>query len=391
MKYADVQKLYDLGLITGDQRQQIITQFDLKEDHSHFLAIISFIGGALVVGGLILLIASNWSEIPRAVKIAGGLLLMLGPHTGGWWLRDVRRAYVKTGEALHLIGSAMFLANIALIGQVYHLSARPPNAFLLWWAGIAALPWLLRSKAQHVLSLFAFALWFGFEINEPGSVLYFGRSAYQILAFALLGLGFVGFGYCLRRTVFDSFAAITEKFGFFIFHAFAFTLTWGLFFNHESFPAGMSRMFPLLAFVTAVLITCGVRRQTALLPQWRGTWTIALLGIVGLIAGQFYWRPNPADYLGDLGCYVWTVALFVFAFLQINVGLQLRSSFNVNVGVAVIAMDIIATYARLFGSMARTGSMFVVSGVFLILFGVYLEKKRRGLMRQINLSTQEAI
>ena len=33
--------------------------------------------------------------------------------------------------------------------------------------------------------------------------------------------------------------------------------------------------------------------------------------------------------------------------------------------------------------MARTGLMFVVSGVFLILFGVYLEKKRRKLMKQI--------
>jgi hypothetical protein len=31
--------------------------------------------------------------------------------------------------------------------------------------------------------------------------------------------------------------------------------------------------------------------------------------------------------------------------------------------------------------------MFLVSGVFLIVFGVYLEKKRRKLMRQIKSST----
>jgi hypothetical protein len=41
----------------------------------------------------------------------------------------------------------------------------------------------------------------------------------------------------------------------------------------------------------------------------------------------------------------------------------------------------------LLGSMARTGLMFVGSGVFLILFGVYLEKKRRKLMHQIRSST----
>ena len=46
-------------------------------------------------------------------------------------------------------------------------------------------------------------------------------------------------------------------------------------------------------------------------------------------------------------------------------------------------LDMIAAYIGLFGTMARTGLMFVVSGVFLIVFGVYLEKKRRKLMAQI--------
>ena len=45
--------------------------------------------------------------------------------------------------------------------------------------------------------------------------------------------------------------------------------------------------------------------------------------------------------------------------------------------------DIFAAYCDLFGSMARTGVMFLISGIFLIVFGVYLEKKRRGLMKQI--------
>jgi len=48
-----------------------------------------------------------------------------------------------------------------------------------------------------------------------------------------------------------------------------------------------------------------------------------------------------------------------------------------------IALDIVAAYCGLFGSMARTGLMFLISGIFLIVFGVYLEKKRRALMKQI--------
>jgi len=82
--------------------------------------------------------------------------------------------------------------------------------------------------------------------------------------------------------------------------------------------------------------------------------------------------------------------LFVFCLLQIQVGLQKRSPFLVNLGVTFIALDIIAAYCDLLGSMARTGVMFLISGIFLIVFGVYLEKKRRGLMKQIKSQTTEA-
>src|SRR5205814_2892786 len=132
-----------------------------------------------------------------------------------------------TGEALHLLGSGLFLANIALIGQVYHISSRPPNAFLLWWAGIAALPWILRSKAQHVLSLLAFGVWFGMEINESGSLLFFGNDEAQVIVYSLLGLVYLGLGYCLRRTSFAEFAPATEKLGLLAFLSFAYPLTWG--------------------------------------------------------------------------------------------------------------------------------------------------------------------
>ena len=84
-----------------------------------------------------------------------------------------------------------------------------------------------------------------------------------------------------------------------------------------------------------------------------------------------------------------TLALFVFCLLQIQIGLQERSPFLVNLGVVFVALDIIAAYFSLFGSMARTGLMFLITGIFLIVFGVYLEKKRRKLMKQIKAPSSE--
>ncbi|MGB8370459.1 MAG: DUF2157 domain-containing protein [Limisphaerales bacterium] len=404
MKYADIQKLHDASLITGEQRDKIIAHFNLKEDGGNkFLAIVSIIGAVLIAAGIALLISAHWNEIPRGVKIAGGLALMLGAHAGGWWLstlrsspatedgREVHGEYRKTGEALHWIGSCLFLANIALIGQIYNIISRPPNAFLLWWIGIAALPWILRSKAQLALFLFAFGIWFGVEINQSDSFIRCDNER-QMLLYSLLGLIYFGAGWLLRRGAFADFAEVTEKLGLLMFLAFFYPLTWKEFFGGGSNPETPRWLFPVLGAVALLPLTAGVKNLRALTAQWRWTWFAALFGMMIFMATVWFglWQIAPVAspryfYWGESCSYLaGTLALFVFCLLQIQVGLQERSPFLVNLGVVFIALDILAAYFDLFGSMARTGLMFVVSGVFLILFGVYLEKKRRKLMKQIH-------
>ncbi len=399
MKYTDVQKLHEVGFITDEQRQKIINHFQLKEDGGgKFLAIISMIGAVLITAGIILLISAHWNEIPRGVKITGGIALMLGFHAGGWWLREVQGKYHKTGEALHLIGSCLFLANIALLGQIYNIVSRPPNAFLLWWVGIAALPWLLRSRAQHVLLLLAFGIWFGLEVNERGSWIYCGDDGRQLLLYALLGLIYLGAGYCLRRGSFFEFAGVTEKFGLLAFLIFFYPLTWKDFFGGWDNPEIQKWLFPVLGLIALLPLVVGIKHLRALTAQWRWTWFAALLGMTIFMTTVWFgcWQLEHAvgpryDYWGTSWTYLaGTLALFVFCLLQIQVGLQNRSSFLVNLGVAFIALDILAAYFSLFGSMARTGEMFLISGIFLIVFGIYLERKRRKLMKQIKSQTPGA-
>ncbi len=386
MKYSVFEKIQAAGLITAEQQRQIVEHFRHKEENGKVLVIFSFVGAILAVAGIALLISANWADIPRGVKLGAGLLLMLGAHAGGWYLREVRGAYRKTGEALQFAGSCLFLGNIALVGQIYHLSARAPDAFLLWWIGIAALPWLLRSKAQHILSLLAFGLWFGLEINETDSRIYFGEQ-FQILLYALLGLAYLGGGYCLRRTVFAEFASATEKLGLLAFLTFVFPLTWEVLgWQRAGLQNASNWVMPAMGALALTLIAAGTPALRNLTPRWRWTWGLALVAMLALLLCQFYVRPalEPA-YGPENGRFpwVWSTALFVFCLLQIQAGVQERSAFMVNLGVTFIALDIIAAYLDLFGSMARTGFMFLVSGVFLIGFGVFLEKRRRVLVRQI--------
>ncbi len=386
MKIEDIEKIHDAGLITAEQRDKITAHFGLKDEGGKFLVIITFVGAVLISAGIALLIASNWNDIPHGLKIVVGLALMLSAHGFGWWLREVHGKYPKTGEALQLTGSLLFLANIALVGQIYHLESRTPNAFLLWFLGIAALPWLLHSKAQLVLNVLAFSLWFGCEINQRDSLIYLGNES-QILAYALLGLNFLGVGLLLRRTSFAEFASVLEKIGAFGLLLFAYPLTWAGFWGWSNFENEICPwLIPALALTGSLAVALGAKNYHALDSQWRWTWTGALTVFAGLLAATFF-VPHTRDWywLGHMNGVntIATVALFVFCLLQVQVGVQERSRFLVNLGVTFIGLDIIAAYFGLFGTMAVTGLMFVVTGVFLIVFGVFLEKKRRKFMQQI--------
>ena len=99
-----------------------------------------------------------------------------------------------------------------------------------------------------------------------------------------------------------------------------------------------------------------------------------------------YWPPAVNNWDQGLGYHLhWfaMLALFAFALVQIQVGVQSRSPFMVNLGTALVALVIITAYVSLFGSMAQTGVVFLVGGVFLIGLGVYLEKQRRALMKKM--------
>ncbi|MGA2750753.1 MAG: DUF2157 domain-containing protein [Verrucomicrobiota bacterium] len=397
MKYTDIQRLHEAGLISEDQRRKIIAHFQLREEGGKLLAILSMVGAVLIAAGIALLIAAHWNGISRGVKIAAGIVLMLGAQAAGWWLREGQGEYRKTGEALHLVGSCLFLANIALLGQIYNMVSRPPNAFLAWWLGIAALPWLLRSKAQHILLLLGFGIWFGFEINQADSWIRC-NSEHQALLYSLLGLVYLGVGWILRRSSFAEFAPPSEKLGLLIFLACAYPSTWKNFFGTAISPDAHSWIFPALAAVAILLIASGTRNLTTLDRQWRWTWFGALAGLTAFMATVWFglWQlaafggPHHAYWQESWSYVPGALALFVYCLLQIQVGIQERSSFLVNLGVVFIALDIIAAYCDLFGSMARTGFMFVIGGAFLIGFGVYLEKKRRAFMRRIKLQPQQS-
>jgi hypothetical protein len=241
------------------------------------------------------------------------------------------------------------------------------------------------------LLLLAIGIWFGVEINDSTSLILF-NDEHQVLLYAMLGLVFTGFGFLLRRSSYIGFSVVAETFGLLAFAIFSYPLTWAGFLSWGYRHADLNPwLLPALGALAALLIALGCRNLTTLSQQWRVTWGATLVGAAALlVVAHFVPQQTDWHWFGHMTPLntMAAIAIFIFGLLQVQVGVQLRSAFLVNLGVIFIALDIVSTYIGLFGSMAFTGLMFIISGVFLILFAVFLEKKRRALMKQIKLNQE---
>ncbi len=385
MNATDIRKLREAGFINEAQEHAIVEHFRLDQESNRFLTIVGILGAILVSAGIILLIASNWNDIPRMLKLGVAVSLLVGSHVGGIALARSGRHPVLA-EVLHLIGSGLFLANIALVGQIYNLSSRPPNAILLWLAGVAPLAWILRSKAQHILALTIFGVWLGLELNQQDSWLYFAGGGRQFMLYALLGILFAGLGLWLGQSKFPEFGPPTEKFGLLATHIASYPLTLGVFYGSDAVaPAAWAITGGLTVATVAVWLLAVPRLGVIPDRQWRWVWTVAQLGLVGLawfgltLKGRYEsWETH--RLVGPH--WIAVPVLFAFCLLQAQVGLLRRSKWLVNLAMVFLGLHIVTAYFQLFGSMQTTGMMFVVTGLFLIGLAVYLERKRRSLIRR---------
>lgn len=391
MKVSDIQRIRDAGLISDAQCRSIVAHFRLDQEGNRFLFILAIFGGLLVSAGVILLVAANWEAIPRAVKLVTGVVLLVATHGAGWyWGRGGEHGRPVLAEALYLVGAGLFLANIALVGQTYHLSSRSPNGILLWWIGIAPLAWILRSRLQYVLLLSAIVLWLGLELNEPGGWIYFRGEARQSMFYLLVGVAAAAAGPLYLGTRYPEFAGPTEKLGLLFIHLASFPLTVGFFYGSGLVTTAGWVLCGIVTVASLVAVGWTTGRDAAVggNRQWGWVWAGCLGGILALAWSGLLveHRSRWSSLRVDVGFH-WVAipALFAFCLIQARVGVLRSSRFMVNLAVAFMGLHMISAYIQLFGSMANTGLMFLLAGVGLISMAVVLERKRRSLIRQMAL------
>ncbi|NTV31088.1 DUF2157 domain-containing protein [candidate division WWE3 bacterium] len=164
------------------------------------------LGGAILVGaGMFSFIASNWQLLPSEVKVLVILMGMSAAYGLGWWFREARD-YVKTGNALLLLGNLIYGGGIFLVGQIFHISANWPDGFILWLIGSIVMGLAINSLLIVTVGVIVgMVSVIGYPIVLLESIAGHQTTLVtSVFILLLASISTIGGGWIIRRNLFDN-------------------------------------------------------------------------------------------------------------------------------------------------------------------------------------------
>lgn len=204
----EVELWLEEGLISAEQKEHLLVRYQVLEEADEtagpgkLITTVSMLGAILIGAGIVLFIASNWSEVPRWGKLFMIFSSMLTCYGLGFYLGYEKKTYPTVGGALIFLGSIMFGAGIFLISQIYHMTFYYPNGPLLWGLGILSLAYLFRYTTIMALAILDMLIW----VCMKASVMmpeaeYFGNIMPYITLLLMAGISLWTIGLMHKRFV----------------------------------------------------------------------------------------------------------------------------------------------------------------------------------------------
>lgn len=158
------------GIVTSDGARTLRERYAIEPRGGLAQMIVGAVGGLLIGTGLIAVLAYNWDDFPRWVRLG----LALGPlavtQAVSWLVLgrgDAAKPWQREAAAVVqtlAVGSAM-----ALVSQIYNLPGKWTD-LIFWWCVVSVpLAWVLRSQAVAIMYLAGIAVWTVTQAYERAS------------------------------------------------------------------------------------------------------------------------------------------------------------------------------------------------------------------------------
>jgi len=180
---ADLARWQADGVITEAAGDAIRAALPPAPKGVNIPTVIGILGGILIAAAFLAFVAANWTEIARPLRFAILLAGIAGAYGIGAWFDRGGRPYLADISAT--VGSIVFGASIALVGQMYHLSDDFAAGMMLWSAGALVAALLTGSRGALAVALAAGCVWSGMRVIDAGDVPHMPFLAFWLVGAAL--------------------------------------------------------------------------------------------------------------------------------------------------------------------------------------------------------------
>lgn len=389
-------------LITLSQKDDILARYamldaaDEKTAPGKLITTISIMGALLIGIGVILFVASNWSQIPRWGKLSMIFTSMFLSYGLGYYVRYEKGNYPRVGAAIILLGSIIFGAGIFLIAQIYHITVHYPNGVLLWSVGIFPLAYLVRFKTILSLAIMALLVWLGMEASFRLSGFSFGMHLAFVTLYCMAGLvlwmvGLMHKGIEPLRRISSPYTIL----GLVLTFSGSYILTFDVF--REAMG---SRELLVFYLPMAGIFLCALIIYALTKPAERA-WAAESLSLVLIMVILLYLSLSctgfPHAYRahggGGVPFVMRSVSNLIFAAGIIGIiflGYTRKSIAYINVGLLFFVLLIVARYFDFFWKLLPRSLFFIAGGLILMLGGIILERKRRQILASFTAGRSES-
>jgi uncharacterized membrane protein len=181
------------GIVTVDGARRLRERYAAEPQGGLAQMVVGAVGALLIGTGLIAVLAYNWDDFPRWVRMALALGPLAASQAVSWWvLQKDEAAKPWQREAAALVQTLAVGAAMALVSQIYNLPGKWTD-LVFWWCVVSVpLAWVLRSQAVAIAYLIGIAVWTVAQAADRG----FGSSGevadvrlwYPLLLAAILPL-----------------------------------------------------------------------------------------------------------------------------------------------------------------------------------------------------------
>jgi uncharacterized membrane protein len=165
---ADLARWQADGMITPSAGAAIRGSLPPLPNSVTVATVVGIVGGLLIAAAFLAFIAANWTVIARPLRFAILLAGIAGAYGIGAWFDRAGRSHLA--DLAVAVGSIVFGAAMALVGQMYHLNEDFARGLLLWAAGALVAAALAGSRGALAVALVAACVWSGMRVDETADV-----------------------------------------------------------------------------------------------------------------------------------------------------------------------------------------------------------------------------